>query len=185
MSDNKYSNLVFEDPSNEVTTTELPRADGGVISIPAAVAGAGLIYKVGMDWVPKLKSETAVIVKYLSSEPGSDTSPDFIAMFEIENISMHTVYIENIEVIRPNTGTEVRQHLSRSLGWGATTSTPSPLPWQILAGKSLTFAIAIDKNRLPIDVDKNPYGEFKIKTSILHHKRPNTSKEIIFRIRGH
>ena len=157
-----------------------------MVSIPAAaiVAGAGLIYKVGVDWVPKLTSESAIIVKHLSSEPPKGDGSDFIASFAIENISMHTIYVENIEVTRPTTGVEVRHLPASRPGWSSDRSSPTELPWLLLANQEVKFAIDIDKNRLPIDVEKKPFGLFKIETSILHRKSSNISKEIVFRIRG-
>lgn len=183
MSDSKYNNLIFEQPNDNKSMPQLPRSDGGIASIPAIafVAGAGLAYKVGFDWIPKLKSESAIIVKHLSSEPPEVNEGHFSAHFLLENVSLHTVYVENILVSRPDIGAEVIHIPEPKMSYA--TSESVPLPWKVLSHKQVMFSINIQRNRLPLNFDKEPYGSFKIETSILHRKSTNISDNIVFRIR--
>jgi|GEM_PF-4683862 len=185
MSESKYSHLIFEQVGNENPAHQTPKADGGIVTIPAiaAIAGAGLVYKIGSDWIPKLKSDSALIVQHLSSEPPTDKEERFCVTFSVENVSLHTIYLENIMVLRPDIGAEIAQIPESKISYRETESPPL-LPWKILSHKNIMFSIKIEKNRLPLNVEQEPYGLLKLETSILHRKENNISNEIVFRIRG-
>ncbi|MBE1284347.1 MAG: hypothetical protein GJ676_13630 [Rhodobacteraceae bacterium] len=109
------------------STHEVPKNGATAAGISAAVAAGSLVYSMGKDLVPKLRSSEPLGVQILDSQP-DDFSEYYFVDLRLTNLGAHSIYIDAVEL--PQRTCQVGASPFASSGVGSMLTDPTPVTSQ-------------------------------------------------------